>query len=431
MSHRKLVRFLVRSLALGLSVGGVFVVLTLTTGCSPCCSSSKTPTPAATPQTPTVTKPATKPNTEAEPLCKLLDGFGPQNAAYTLGSDGSLVAIDVRDGSQLNADAIALIAQQKGVTSLKIKSFREMNHEMVTQFQGLTKLTTLGISGSLMKDETVTFIAATFPNLVELDVSSNSNLTNAAFREIAKLSSLERLFAIQNRFSDLGARNVSKLKKLQVLDLRGNVEVGSMTMEEIATLPALRTLKHRGNVDDEGIAALVEAPKLESLLVQDFLITSDSGELFRKMPSLTQLEIFRCTQFTSPGVLALAGLPLTRLQLRDLAAVDDGAMEVFQQLPSMERLFLHELPSVSDAGLANLAALKSLRQIDVWAVPGCGDATMVALAGLPNLEDLSIRNCGVTDAAIETILTMKKLKKVALVDNVQVTPAALERLKSQ
>ncbi|MGL4943811.1 MAG: hypothetical protein ACRC46_11555 [Thermoguttaceae bacterium] len=382
--------------------------------------------PAGT--TPAVAKPAAQPNETATPICKLLDEFGRENAAYTLSPDGSLLTIDVRDGSQLTAEAISLIANQKELTSLKIRSFRDMNHDMVLELKDLKKLTTLGISGSVIKDETVAFIVETFPELVELELSSNSNLTNASLREVAKLGSLERFIAIQNRFSDLGGRNVGKLKKLQVLDLRGNVEVGTLTMEAIATLPELRVLKHRGAVGDDGVAALASAPKLESLLVQDFIITSNSGESFRKMPALNQLEVFRCTQFTTPGVLALAGMPLKRLQLRDIAAIDDEAMQVFRDLPQMERLFLHELPSVSDAGLANLAALQSLKQIDIWAVPGCGDATVAVLAQLPNLEDISIRGCGITDAAIDSILSMKNLKKVALVDNVKVTPAALERL---
>ena len=72
--------------------------------------------------------------------------------------------------------------------------------------------------------------------------------------------------------------------------------------------------------------------------MQDFGITSQAGQYLAKLDNLTQLEIFRCQGFGSEGVLALKGMKLTRLTLRDLPMVDDQAMEVFTDLPELKRL---------------------------------------------------------------------------------------------
>ncbi len=57
--------------------------------------------------------------------------------------------------------------------------------------------------------------------------------------------------------------------------------------------------------------------------MHDFNVTGQSGPYLAKMPSLRELEVFRCPAFGSDGVLALKGMKLTRLTLRDLPAVDD------------------------------------------------------------------------------------------------------------
>src|SRR5262249_19579995 len=145
---------------------------------------------------------------------------------------------------------------------------------------------------------------------------------------------------------------------------------------------------------------------LESLLMQDFGISDQSGPHLAKLSKLSQLEVFRCQGFGSDGVLALKGMGLTRLTLRDLPNVDDRAMEVFDELPQLRRLYLHELTSVSDSGLKHLSALKSLELLDIWTVPQMTDATVDVIATLSNLKELSIRSTDVTDDCIDKLLAM-------------------------
>jgi Leucine-rich repeat (LRR) protein len=303
---------------------------------------------------------------------------------------------------------------------------------MASQLAGLKNLTTLALTNSVINDPTVEMIAKSFPNLTDLDLSSNTNMTNSVLKVICGLSKLQRLTLVQNRFNDLGTRRLSQLQDLRTLDLRGNMQAADMTLEVIAALPKLTGLKHRSTaVTDFGMEYLSGSKTLESLLMQDFVVTNVTGQHLAKLDKLTQLEIFRCSGFGSDGVLALKGMKLTRLTLRDLPMVDDQALAVLDDLPELRRLYLHELASISDAGLQHLASLAKLETLDVWSVPQLTDATVNVIAGLPNLKELTLRTTGVTDAAVEKILGMGNLQVLTFKDNGQVTAEGLQKLTNK
>ena len=359
---------------------------------------------------------------------QLLDGFRGK-AKYTLSDDGRLTEVIVKDGSVLTAEHLALFGRLTDLEKLHILNFRGLNDEMAAQLKGLKQLTSLALTNSVINDPTVEMIAASFPNLTELDLSSNTNLSSGVLKVICGLSKLQRLTLVQNKFNDIATRRLEQLANLRTLDLRGNMEAGDMTLEVVAGLPKLTTLKHRSTaVSDLGMESLAKSMSLDSLLLQDFLITGQAGQHIAKLSQLTQLEIFRCQGFDSEGVLALQGMKLSRLTLRDLPAVDERACAVFQELPELKRLYLHELSSISDAGLKHLESLKTLELLDIWTVPQMTDVTVDVIAGLPNLKELSIRTTAISDAAVEKILAMPKLQSLTLKDNANVTTDALQKL---
>jgi Leucine-rich repeat (LRR) protein len=368
---------------------------------------------------------------DVEAAKKLLDGMGAV-AEYKMVPDGVITEIVIREGSNLSADDIALFGKLADLESLQILNCRDLNDEMAASLAGLKNLSKLAITNSVVTDATVELIAGSFPKLKDLDLSSNTLITNSAMRTIAGLSGLERLTLVQMNFNDLGTSHLSKLQNLRALDLRGNMEAGDMTMQAVGALPKLSALRHRTTtVSDSGMEYLAQSTTLDSLLVQDFMITSQAGEHIAKLSNLTQLEIFRCQGFGSDGVLALAGMKLNRLTLRDLPMIDDSAMAVFADLPELRRLYLHELASVGDSGLENLGALKSLELLDIWEMPQMTDATVDVIASLPNLKQLSIRTTGVTDAAIDKLLAMPNLESLTFKENGMVTAEALKKLASK
>lgn len=346
--------------------------------------------------------------------------------------DGKLTEISISDGSAVTAADIELFGKLKDLTKLQILNCREFNDDMVAKLSGLTKLDTLGITNSVITDAAVASIVKAFPDLVELDLSSNTNMTSSVLRQIATLTKLQRLTLLQNRFNDLSTRRLAKLEELRSLDLRGNMEAGDMTMEVLGELPHLSALKHRSTaVTDYGMEKLASSSTITSLLMQDFVITSESGKHLAKFDKLNSLEIFRCQGFGSEGVLALKGMKINRLTLRDLPNIGDPALEVLRDLPALKRLYLHEIASLTDDGLKNLAAAQSLELLDIWSVPKMTDATVEVIAKLPNLKELSIRETAITEKAIDTILSMPKLQTLTLKNNGQIPEAALAKLKAK
>ncbi len=357
--------------------------------------------------------------------------LGPR-ARYAPKEGDLLKEIVIQDGSNVTAEDLSLFAKLSDLEKLQILNCRTLNDEMAAQLSGLKHLTSLALTNTVINDAAVVTIVKSFPDLTELDLSSNTNMTNGVVKIISALSKLQRLTLVQNQVNDIGAQRLSKLENLRALDLRGNMEAGDMALEVVAALPKLTAFKHRSTaVTDSGLESLSHNPSLESLLLQDFVITDQSGPSLAKLGKLTQLEVFRCQGFGSDGVLALKGMGLTRLTLRDLPNVDDRAMETFDELPQLKRLYLHELASVSDSGLAHLGALKSLELLDLWTVPQMSDATVDVIASLPGLKELSIRATGVTDAAVDKLLKMPHLQSLTFKENGSVTADGLKKLQAK
>jgi len=350
-------------------------------------------------------------------------------AIYRFNNAGALTHITIPDGADITADDVILFNRLADLHTLHIFDCRSFNDEMIGHLTGLERLRSLAITNSGLTDAGVETLVKAFPDLVELDLSSNTNLTGTSLKLITGLEKLETLTLLQNRFNDLNTRRLSKMPQLRTLDLRGNMEAGDMTLEVIGKLPNLTALKHRSTaVTDAGLQGLAESKTLESLLIQDFVITNESGPQLAKLSKLSSLEVFRCQGFGSDGVLALADMPLTRLTLRDLPDVGDAGLAVLAKLPNLKRLYLHELASVGDEGLRQLGAAKQLEVLDIWSLPKMTDATIDIIAALPNLKELSIRETGVSEAAAGTIAAMPKLQSLTFKNNGPLSPENAAKL---
>jgi hypothetical protein len=380
---------------------------------------------AAISSSPTSAGPA---DTAAAERIKALD----KAASCVVNEDtGEVTAIAVTDGSTLTADDVALFASLPSLTSLQILNCREFNDAMAASLTELGDLEVLAITNSGITDAAVELLAEAFPNLRDLDLSSNTNLTGRAMRPISTLEKLERLTLLQNRFNDIHCRRLSNLQELQALDLRGNMEVGDMTMKVVGQLPKLSGFKHRSTiVNDGGIEGLAQSGSLRALLMQDFAVSSGCGAQLRQLENLTSLEIFRCQGFGNEGVLALSGMPqLDRLTLRDLPEVSDEAVKALATMPKLRRLYLHELTSVGDEGLANLADAKELAVLDIWSLPRMTNASAKVIASLPKLKELSIRETGMSAEALEAILGIKSLETLVF-KNGDVPAELAEKVKA-
>jgi Leucine-rich repeat (LRR) protein len=408
--------------------------ITLGLLCASGCTKSEGPaatTPATSNSAATPARKATAAAADVKAARARLNALGTK-VKYAPKDGDLLTEIVVEDGSNLTPDDVALFGKLADLEKLQLFNFRALNDDTAAKLFGLKNLKTLALTNTVINDATVEAIVKALPNLVDLDLSSNTNMSSGVVKILSELGKLQRLTLMQNQVNDISAQRLSKLQDLRALDLRGNMEAGDLALEVVAALPKLAALKHRSTaVSDSGIEYLSKNQAVESLLLQDFVITDQSGQYLAQLPKLSQLEIFRCQGFGTEGVLALKGMKLTRLTLRDLPNIDDRAMEVFDDLPELRRLYLHELQSVGDSGLAHLGNCKSLELLDIWTVPQMTDATVDVIATLPNLKELSLRATDVTDAAIDQILKMPALQSLTFKENGRVTDDGLKKLAAK
>lgn len=352
-------------------------------------------------------------------------------AKLTMEGD-KLVEIVITEGSQLTPSDFDLFGKLTDLRKFQVLNCRALNTEIAAKLNGLKQLKSLALTNTVIDDVAVENIVKSFPALIELDLSSNANMSSQILKPISEMTQLQQLLLVQNRINEIGTRRLTKLQELKVVDLRGNMEAGDMTMEVLAALPKLKALKHRSTaVSDYGMELLSKNTTIENMLIQDFAITGQSGQHLAKLSKLSQLEIIRCQGFGNDGVLALKGMNLQRLTLRDLPVVDDSSMEVFKELPKLRRLYIHEISGITDSGLENLAGAPTLELLDIWSVPGMTDASMGVIAALTNLKELSIRSTSVSDAAMDAILKMPKLESLTFKENGSVTEAGLKKLASK
>ncbi|MDR2345876.1 MAG: hypothetical protein LBE18_07390, partial [Planctomycetaceae bacterium] len=349
--------------------------------------------------------------------------------SYKLSAAGELTLINV-DGAAMTADMFDVFAKQTELETLQVSNFRGLNDEIFSKIVGLSKLKSLTISNSIITNASAAVIAKSFPSLRTLDLSRNAALTDDALSYIGKLKELESLIINYCTFSEFGLMQIERLPKLRALDIRGNVNIGTSGLGIVAGITPLRSLKHASNVvDDSAIAELKAAKNLDTFDMYDFAITDAAGEELKNFPKLSNLIIFRCSNFGSQGFSELKGKPLKRLTLRDLPALDDIGMETFRELTTLKRLYLHELNSVSDIGMMNLVYLKELELIDIWSMPLVSDKSIESIAKLPNLKSVTIRSTAITDKSIDLLLTLPKLAELTLKDNAAITETAKKKLK--
>ena len=144
------------------------------------------------------------------------------SSKYSPQAGDMLKEIVIQDGSNLTAEDLSLFGKLSDLEKLHIFNCRTLNDEMATKLGGLKNLTSLALTNSVINDATVELIVKSFPNLTELDLSSNTNMTNGVVKIISELSKLQRLTLVQNQVNDIGARRLAKLLELRTLDLRGH-----------------------------------------------------------------------------------------------------------------------------------------------------------------------------------------------------------------
>ena len=139
---------------------------------------------------------ATGSGADVDAVRRRLDSLGPA-ATYQVDATGRLTAITIEDGSAVTPADVVAFAAVPDLRRLQILDCRAIDDATVAEMATAARLESLTITNSLVSDAAVETIARAFPDLVELDLSSNTNLSAAAIKWIADLGRLRRLSLMQ------------------------------------------------------------------------------------------------------------------------------------------------------------------------------------------------------------------------------------------
>lgn len=203
-----------------------------------------------------------------------------------------------------------------------------------------------------------------------------------------------------------------------------------------STVKVREVMDLEGNLKNESnISALTAFPDLREISLHDPYVQTIE-QVAMNAPALEQLCIFeRVTSDKLQGIHRLKNL--RHLTLYDSAGLDDAGLNRIAALPRLKLLFMQN-GSISADGFAAIAALSTLTHlafektafgdIPYRKIGGLGNLKDVGLshsnfddsrlaeflAAYPNLESIVLSRTSITDAAIGSLIKLKKLQKVNL-----------------
>jgi len=112
--------------------------------------------------------------------------------------------------------------------------------------------------------------------------------------------------------------------------------------------------------------------------------------------------------------------------------MDDELLAKLKTLPRLRELHIEVTKGITSAGLAQLAELRLLEKLSLYQIntdgPGLGDTAIRSVAGLPALRELSVNECGTTDAGAGLLEQLPQLTALSLYQEGRLTDNALKSI---
>ena len=304
--------------------------------------------------------------------------------------------------------------------------------EKVPTFQELT--------GQQQQNPTSTTTPSVTPAVAPKDTHPNPGVPSAKPVPIDPAKFLSELQSKRSeQINDDDLKTLANLEsgREQVTFL--NITRGGITdeaLQNLTKLPELTQLDLTStNIDGHGFAALRDCPKLRKLKVSGVLRMSPQG--WEEISKLTQLEVLDASNNSSLSNVDVAKfIALTNLKELDLSStpITDDA---FRSLAEMERLEILKIEGNSQlkgnglqaysrtkptlrelhamrtplhaAGLKHIKSISSLEFLDI-SNTSLSDQPFADLKGANNLVHLKVGANQLTNAGMQTVLTLSKLK---------------------
>lgn len=213
------------------------------------------------------------------------------------------------------------------------------------------------------------------PRLQWLAVSGTA-ISDAAVAQIARQSSLQRLWLSRTQIGDPALNSLLQCPTLTHLALEGT-PTSDVGLTSLSQLPSLRFLSLGSPyVTADGLRRLGQTRTLEELHLDRLPV---DAAVTKQLAQLTQLRVLslRMTPLTDEAMAALHPLQLLQEVHLDGTLLGDAALATAAQWKQLKILSV-AYTSITDVGLQELAACTQLQRLDV-------KQTSVSLAGLHKL----------------------------------------------
>ena len=269
-----------------------------------------------------------------------------------------------------------------------------------------------------------------------------SRISDETLRYISKIPSLEELYLRGEYMTDTGLAHLRNLPNLKYLCLYGSkfTDAGCVHIKEITSLRILSTHEQLCRISDEGLVHIAQMPNLEILCLHGMKNITDAGIAhLAKMPSLRKLNI-ASSQVGDRGLEYLSQIKtLECLDLpQDQKGITDRGLEYLSRLPNLRDLSISRIhfndPKMNreyytDKGLEYLSRCSTLEKLRIGSI-GVTDAGMEHIARLTRLKSLGLFGCdSVTDSGFAKLAALKSLESLDAFGN-NITIAGLNRLGS-
>jgi hypothetical protein len=307
--------------------------------------------------------------------------------------DGTIVEVSLARTWATDAD-VERVAEIKSLKRLDL-AFTYVTDRGIKELGRLRQLQELNLeTAEFLTDASMAHLHANQPTLRKL-VLRGVDITDAGMPYVGKLTGLQSLDISHTMLGDVGLEHLPELSQLEHLKLGGTLITG-LNLNFLKLLPKLKTLSLNGiqrrnagacwtpritDLDLDTIAMLSGLEELDlgvgvnlgmggkpaavggsNCKVTGGLQISDLG--LAKLTSLKNLKRLNVNgaRLSPAGIKVLQGLPLERLSVWNIPALDDSAAEVLAGIPTLVNLDMSYTP-VSDLGLQHLASLKNLKQL--------------------------------------------------------------------
>ena len=336
---------------------------------------------------------------------------------YKMDKSNSVVSariaeIKVKISEKKNESLITVAGKQyeEGTSSLSLKN-TALGDGVLGDVIKLYSLTSLTLSG-----DNLTNVAplSSLGGLVFLDLSDNSI---SDLYPLSTLHELKTLYLDNNPITDFSP--LYALSQLEMLSIRG---IG-ITSEQLAALSeslpncAIHSETAAETVSEVTVGALSFKTDAEELDLSNMGITD--------LSPLTVCKGLKRLNITGNGVSDLT--PLMDLPQLEWLSFKDNAVVDLRPLMGMRSLRCINAEGNGIVSTAPLATLSDLNELYLAFNPL---SDLSGLPGLSNLHKLGLENVGLTDADLDTFVSMSSLDILRIYDNPALTGEAVDELKA-